>query len=148
MFCRKDDNKISFNEIGQRLSSECEPYILPLFQPLKEEVIGKNVSWLCKALGSKDIDIQWRTPPASSGTSGSEQIAVTPALSNGQCSTDGRHCVLDGALSIQFLHPTDSGRHSCVAKSKYGKDQMNVQLNVKVSNIKQKYTQYIRVVHQ
>ena len=34
-----------------QLSQECEPYILPLFQDHSEALMGKDVSWLCKALG-------------------------------------------------------------------------------------------------
>ena len=120
LFCRKDDNKIPLDGISQKMASECEPYILPLFETLTEKMMGKNVSWLCKALGSSDVDIKWRIP------------SLSIVLGNGQCSKDGRHCVSNGVLTVRYLHPSDSGKYVCVAKSKYGQDQRDVVLNVKV----------------
>ena len=52
-------------------------------------------------------------------------------VANGQCID--RVCVKDGMLTIRYLHPTaDSGKYICEAKSKYGKDQRQVRLTVKV----------------
>ena len=52
-------------------------------------------------------------------------------VANGQCID--RVCVKDGMLTIRYLHPTaDSGKYICEAKSKYGKDQRQVHLTVKV----------------
>jgi len=45
-----------------QLSEECEPYILPLFGTKTEMLMGRNVSWLCKALGSNDLELYWRLP--------------------------------------------------------------------------------------
>ena len=45
-----------------QLSQECEPYILPLFGAHTEALMGRNVSWLCKALGSRDLELYWRLP--------------------------------------------------------------------------------------
>ena len=40
---------ISVTEIGPRLGTVCEPYILPLFHSVsREEMMGQNVTWLCK----------------------------------------------------------------------------------------------------
>ena len=60
---------ISVREIGSRLGDggECDPYILPLFpsttSPTPQQgmpkfakttsMMGQNITWLCKALGSK-----------------------------------------------------------------------------------------------
>ena len=41
---------------------ECEPYILPLFPAEESAAMGHNVTWLCKALGSKDMALSWRLP--------------------------------------------------------------------------------------
>ena len=62
------------------------------------------------------------------GTNGHEIV-----VANGQCID--RICVQDGMLTIRYLHPTDSGKYICEAKSKYGKDQRQVYLTVKVGNI-------------
>ena len=59
------------------------------------------------------------------GTNGHEIV-----VANGQCID--RVCVKDGMLTIRYLHPTDSGKYICEAKSKYGKDQRQVHLTVKV----------------
>ena len=127
--CRRDDAGagIAVTDIGGRLGAECEPYILPLFsQPVtrQEFRMGQNVSWLCKALGSPDVEIRWRVP--------SRRPSGSVTLGDGQCSPDGRHCVAKGTITIQFLHPTDSGRYVCVAKSKFGQDQRETNLRVKV----------------
>jgi len=45
-----------------KFQDDCEPYILPLFEPSVDEMMGKNISWLCKALGSIDIEMAWRLP--------------------------------------------------------------------------------------
>ena len=54
-------------------------------------------------------------------------------VANGHCID--RLCVKDGMLTIRYLHPTDSGKYICEAKSKYGKDQRQVHLTVKVTAI-------------
>ena len=53
---------VSVVEMGSRFDPECEPYILPLFPALSEVMMGRSVSWLCKALGSDDIAVYWRLP--------------------------------------------------------------------------------------
>lgn len=63
------------------------------------------------------------------GTNGHEIV-----VANGQCID--RVCVKDGMLTIRYLHPTDSGKYICEAKSKYGKDQRQVHLTVKVIYIR------------
>ena len=103
-----------------RFASKCEPYILPLFSGQDSVTMGKNVSWLCKALGSGDMDVHWRLPRTGR------------VLGNGECW--GRACVKDNQLSVLYLHPEDEGRYECVAKNNYGKDQRQVNLTVKVRN--------------
>ena len=44
-----------------------------------------------------------------------------------------RACVKDNTLTVRYLHPADTGKYTCVAKNKFGKDQRKVVLNVKVS---------------
>ena len=51
-------------------------------------------------------------------------------MADGQCVD--RLCVKEGMLTIRYLHPTDSGKYICEARSKYGQDQRQVHLNVKV----------------
>ena len=51
-------------------------------------------------------------------------------MADGQCVD--RICVKEGMLTIRYLHPTDSGKYICEARSKYGQDQRQVHLNVKV----------------
>ena len=45
------DSRVLLRDMAGQLSQECEPYILPLFQDHSEALMGKDVSWLCKALG-------------------------------------------------------------------------------------------------
>ena len=60
------------------------------------------------------------------GTNGHEIVVAN-------CQCIDRVCVKDGMLTIRYLHPTaDSGKYICEAKSKYGKDQRQVHLTVKV----------------
>jgi hypothetical protein len=83
-------------------------------------MMGKNISWLCKALGSVDIELAWRLP--QQGT----------LVRGGHCSD--RVC-LDGnanVLTIRYLHPSDGGRYTCMAKNKFGQDQRQIRLDVKV----------------
>ena len=43
-----------------------------------------------------------------------------------------RACVKDNTLTVRYLHPADTGKYTCVAKNKFGKDQRKVVLDVKV----------------
>ncbi len=62
--CRPEGHlePISLTEMSDKFQEECEPYILPLFEAAEDEMMGKNISWLCKALGSTDIELAWRLP--------------------------------------------------------------------------------------
>ena len=73
IYCRTDgtesekkklnNNIVLLSDISHKFADECEPYIIPLFESSNvEEMMGKNISWLCKALGSEDIDLLWRLP--------------------------------------------------------------------------------------
>ena len=58
-----NNNIVLLSDISHKFADECEPYIIPLFESSNvEEMMGKNISWLCKALGSDDIDLLWRLP--------------------------------------------------------------------------------------
>ena len=58
-----NNNIVQLSDISYKFADECEPYIIPLFESSNvEEMMGKNISWLCKALGSNDIDLLWRLP--------------------------------------------------------------------------------------
>ena len=126
IFCRPEDGRDAMLVTVRQMSQfepECEPYILPLFPSEQQEMMGKNVSWLCKALGSEDLTLVWKLPGQRSSSS--------RELTNGEC--DGRACVNGNALTVRYLHPTvDSGRYSCVAKNKFGQDRRQVTLKVKV----------------
>jgi hypothetical protein len=69
ILCRPDDSssssteEVSVLQMGQ-FDRECEPYILPLFPEHSEIMMGRSVSWLCKALGSDDVELHWRLPTA------------------------------------------------------------------------------------
>ena len=58
-----NNNIVLLSDISYKFADECEPYIIPLFISSNvDEMMGKNISWLCKALGSDDIDLLWRLP--------------------------------------------------------------------------------------
>ena len=58
-----NNNIVQLSDISYKFADECEPYIIPLFESSNvEEMMGKNISWPCKALGSEDIDLLWRLP--------------------------------------------------------------------------------------
>ena len=73
IYCRTDssegekkklnNNIVLLSDISHKFGEECEPYIIPLFESSNvEEMMGENISWLCKALGSDDIGLLWRLP--------------------------------------------------------------------------------------
>ncbi len=106
---RKDDAE-DFVPAAQMAASfasapECEPYILPLFPATEAASMGHNVTWLCKALGSRDMTLAWRLPNGLSGSGGGGGSIV----GDGECLE--RACVSRGAaLTVRFLHPGDAGR--------------------------------------
>ncbi len=51
---------------------------------------------------------------------------------DGDC--DGRVCMEENVLTVNYLHPADVGRYTCVAQNKYGRDQKHVNLDVKVTS--------------
>ncbi|TRY70275.1 hypothetical protein TCAL_11549 [Tigriopus californicus] len=105
---------------------ECEPHILPLFATDDAEMMGKNVSWVCKALGSRDMEVSWRVPKRNVPNN-------DLFLANGDCVE--RMCVQGNVLTLTYLHPMDQGKYICVARNKYGQDQREVKLAVKSENI-------------
>ena len=170
--------KVLLREMAGQLSQECEPYILPLFAESAEQMMGRNVSWLCKALGSSDLELYWRLPApmlvTSSGGGGSRrksihqpedvEVFVVNGMPGGDSPNDDitdisdvdggaggavdsemisrtvsegscldRACVRENVLTVRYLHPSDTGKYTCVAKSKFGQDQRQVFLTVKVS---------------
>ncbi len=166
-----DYPRVRLRDMASQLSQEeCEPYILPLFDETAEQMMGRNVSWLCKALGSSDLELYWRLPgrqqrprPTSTvhedgevfvmgdqeelasrddnglvnavnaDTDGLVDIDLTArTVSEGSCLE--RACVSGSVLTVRYLHPSDTGKYTCVAKSKFGQDQRHVALTVKVSN--------------
>ena len=106
-----------------QLSQECEPYILPLFDDHSEALMGKNVSWLCRALGSHDLELYWRLP---------QELYGGGNIQEGTCQQ--RACVKENTLTVRYLHPSDTGKYTCVAKNKFGQDQRKVTLTVKVNS--------------
>lgn len=119
-------NTLTLKDMAGQLSPECEPYILPLFTDTADQVMGRNISWLCKALGSKDMELYWRLPSVS----GKE---ATNIVDQEQC--EERVCLQDNHLTVRYLHPADTGKYTCVAKNKYGQDQRQVTLVVKSEHI-------------
>ena len=107
------------SEMAGQLSQECEPYILPLFDDHSEALMGKNVSWLCRALGSHDLELYWRLPDLGGN------------IQEGTCQQ--RACVKENTLTVRYLHPSDTGKYTCIAKNKFGQDQRKVSLTVKVN---------------
>ena len=85
--------------------------------------MGKNVSWLCKALGSEDVALEWHLPRMRSA----DEI---PVVRSGACVE--RACARDNVLTVRYLHPRDAGKYTCVARNKFGQDQRQVKLAVKV----------------
>merc|ERR1711899_659247 len=99
--------------------------------------MGKDVSWLCKALGSHDLELYWRLPHEDQGSvvgrgPGPQDLEAN-MVKEGTCHQ--RACVKDNTLTVRYLHPADTGKYTCVAKNKFGKDQRKVVLNVKSEHI-------------
>ncbi|CAB4058629.1 unnamed protein product [Lepeophtheirus salmonis] len=124
--CKMDDHSspLPLNVDSTGMNEECQPYILPLFLDNSTELMGKNASWMCKALGSSKMDLTWKLPSLHK-----ERRVV----GNGECLE--RVCVENNVLKIAYLHIKDAGRYTCVARNKYGQDQRGVQLNVRSENI-------------
>lgn len=130
-----EESTVQLRDMAGQLSQECEPYILPLFENQSEAMMGKDVSWLCKALGSHDLELYWRLPPASPLSNADlDAEEETNMVKEGDCHQ--RACVKDNILTVRYLHPADSGKYTCVAKNKFGKDQRKVVLDVKVNHQK------------
>ena len=149
ILCRPDsasEEEVSVLQMGN-FEPECEPYILPLFPAQSEVMMGRSVSWLCKALGSEDITLYWRlptqAPPSFHQVSAAGSAASNAALMvirDGDC--DGRVCMEENVLTVSYLHPGDMGRYTCVAQNKYGRDQKQVVLDVKVP-LKSSHPQFL-----
>ena len=82
--------------------------------------MGRNVTWLCKVLGSRDVTLLWSLPSGN-------------FLHENECYGD-RACVYGGSLMLTFLHPQDGGKYCCIATNKYGTHNKEVDLHVKVHN--------------
>ena len=125
--CSNNGIGMLLRDMAGQLSQECEPYILPLFDDHSEALMGKDISWLCKALGSHDLELFWRLPHEN------EELDLLEAnvVKEGHCRQ--RACVTDNILTVRYLHPADGGKYTCVAKNKFGKDQRKVILDVKVN---------------
>ena len=113
--CGENKDKVSKVRLSD---SECQPYILPLFPPTDEVMMGHNLTWLCKMVGSRKGTIVWSLPHGQE-------------LGEGECWQD-RACVVDGRLKLSFLHPEDVGDYKCIAKNINGSNSRTVYLEVKV----------------
>ncbi|KAG8232875.1 hypothetical protein J437_LFUL011581 [Ladona fulva] len=98
----------------------CRPYIIPLYPSVYHDVLGSNVSFHCRALGSPDIKIHWFSKSGA-------------RLFNNECA--GRLCVKEHTLTIHYLHHEDGGAYTCVAKNSAGADARAVRLLVKDVNV-------------
>jgi hypothetical protein len=49
----------------------------------------------------------------------------------------------NNTFSIRYLHPSDSGQYTCVAKSKFGQDQRQILLSVKVILVRFFYFNFV-----
>ncbi|XP_071440251.1 leucine-rich repeat neuronal protein 3-like [Hetaerina americana] len=103
-----------------RMPDTCIPYIIPLYPSVYHDVLGSNVSFHCRALGSPDIKIHWFS---KSGT----------RLFNNECA--GRLCVREHTLTIHYLHHEDGGAYTCVARNSVGVDARAVRLLVRDVNV-------------
>jgi Leucine-rich repeat (LRR) protein len=97
-------------------SSNCAPYIIPLFPVSYHETLGNNASFHCRALGTPDVKVNWFSKTGQ-------------RLFNGKCA--GRLCVADHTLTVHYLHHDDSGTYKCVARNEFGEDTRTVQLHVR-----------------
>ena len=113
--CGENKDKVSKVSLSD---SECQPYILPLFPTTDEVMMGHNLTWLCKMVGSRKGTIVWTLPHGQE-------------LGEGECWQD-RACVVEGRLKLSFLHPEDVGSYKCIAKNIHGKNSRTVYLEVKV----------------
>ena len=129
--CIHGSEELNLSSI-EKMKTECSPYILPLFPENEFDMMGSNKSWLCKALGSPDVQLMWSLPWG-------------PHLTEGECYKN-RACVKSGLLRLKFLHPEDGGEYACIAKNKYGRDRKTVELEVKASLNNGYYFRYILVL--
>ena len=91
--------------------------IHPIFAESYKAVIGHNLTWLCKTVGSEAGTNAWTIPHGQ-------------MLSDGEYSRE-RHCVQEGNCPFS-LHPEDSGGNSCAAENKHGNSSRKVHLEIKV----------------
>lgn len=103
-----------------RDSSSCSPYIMPLFPVSYHEILGKNASFHCLALGAPNTTVNWFSKTGQ-------------LLYNGKCA--GRLCVSDHTLTLRYLHVDDSGTYKCVARNDVGEDTRSVTLHVREINV-------------
>ena len=115
--CGKNRDKVSEVMLSD---SECQPYILPLFPEKVEVMMGYNLTWLCKMVGSRKGTIVWTIPQGQE-------------LGEGECWED-RACVREGRITLSFIHPEDAGDYTCSAKNSHGNNNRTVHLEVKVIN--------------
>ena len=125
-FVVKDGREVQCGEERDILSvdlgdSECRPYILPLFPSHEQVMMGRNLTWICKMVGSSRGRISWSLPHGQ-------------VLQEGECWTD-RACVKEGRLSLSFLHPEDVGDYTCTASNVHGNNSRTVYLEIEVLNI-------------
>lgn len=122
LFCTEINNGslVSLLELANN-TEQCAPYILPLFPRAHHELVGNNVSFVCRALGSFNIELSWLT------TCGHR-------LTDGQCW--GRACVHDQTLTIRFIHTDDAGEYRCLVTDALGVSaSRSVMLAVHIFNI-------------
>ena len=120
----QDAEKVTCGESGGKLmdarlsEGECQPYILPLFPAEENTIVGHNVTWPCRMVGSGMETVIWN-------------LTHGELLTEGQC-MNGRVCVQDGSLELMFLHPEDSGEYICFGSNDYGNSSRSINLKVQV----------------
>ena len=95
-------------------------------------MMGRNLTWLCKMVGSSQGRLEWTLPHGQRLGEG-ECWSDRCFHSSYSSSSPPRACVKDGRLSLSFLHPEDVGDYTCTASNIHGNNSRSVYLEVQVS---------------
>ena len=110
-------------------------------------MMGRNLTWLCKMVGSSQGRLEWTLPHGQrlgEGECWSDRCPLllilfpssssfSPSSSSSSSSSSHRACVKEGRLSLSFLHPEDVGDYTCTASNIHGNNSRSVYLEVQVT---------------
>ena len=112
------------------VGEKCPPIVIGLFRQVSHAILGDDVTFECRAIGTATPRIEWKTP---SGVvlHHYETHETTYGVSKPSHFNITKH----GGLTIDYIVAKDQGVYTCAAVNNNGRSEVSVVLNIKNTDV-------------